>query len=207
MFADSHLDPSPRESRVERRRRETRDRIYRAALDLFVRQGLDDTTVAEIAEAADIGKGTFFTYFPTKESVFAEVSARLVDSMDAALDRAHARSGLNSRVQAFFEPAIAWHASNPVLSRFMLGALLRDAAFAAADRPAQHRRYDRLGQLLHEARAAGRIAVDVDLGAAVTAISGTYFGALGAWHGAGTATPLAHDFARSLAIVLRGLRR
>jgi AcrR family transcriptional regulator len=49
-----------RVNRRERRRIETRERIYRAALEIFARRGYLDTTVEDITEAADVGKGTFF---------------------------------------------------------------------------------------------------------------------------------------------------
>lgn len=39
------------------------------ALTLFLRQGFDETTVAQIAEAAGVSQMTFFRYFPTKEAV------------------------------------------------------------------------------------------------------------------------------------------
>jgi AcrR family transcriptional regulator len=55
--------------RRERKRSETRERIFRAALELFARRGFFETTVEEITEAADVGKGTFFNYFPSKEHV------------------------------------------------------------------------------------------------------------------------------------------
>src|SRR5690606_21898032 len=137
------------ESRVARRKRLTRERIFEAALDLFVRKGLDETTVAEIADSADIGKVTFFTYFPTKESIFAHVSTGLVARMGLALDAAAADGATSdARILAFFRPAIDWHAANPVLSRLMLGAILRDAAFAQADRPAQQALNARLADTL-----------------------------------------------------------
>jgi AcrR family transcriptional regulator len=60
-------------NRRERRRQETRDRILRAALDLFSERGVMATTVEDITNAADVGKGTFFNYFPTKEDILAHL--------------------------------------------------------------------------------------------------------------------------------------
>lgn len=50
----------------------TRARLQAAALDLFVRQGFDGTTVEQIAAAAGVSHMTFFRHFPTKESVVLE---------------------------------------------------------------------------------------------------------------------------------------
>jgi AcrR family transcriptional regulator len=52
----------------ERRRRQTEREIGDAALDLFERNGVDATTVDEIARVAGVSSRTFFRYFATKEA-------------------------------------------------------------------------------------------------------------------------------------------
>ena len=47
----------------------TRERLLRSALDLFTRNGYEQTTVAEIAAAAGVSQMTFFRYFPSKQAV------------------------------------------------------------------------------------------------------------------------------------------
>ncbi len=85
--------PRPRTGRRERHRTETRQRLYRAALDLFAERGFLRTTVEDITEAADVGKGTFFNYFPTKEHILAEFGGGYVAVMEQALHKARATSG------------------------------------------------------------------------------------------------------------------
>lgn len=77
-----------RPGRRERRRAETRERIFRAALQLFAQRGFLETTVEDITEAADVGKGTFFNYFPTKEHVLATFGSERLAALERALDRA-----------------------------------------------------------------------------------------------------------------------
>ncbi len=60
---------APRAGRRERRAAETRVKLFRCALALIAEHGLANVTVEDITEAADVGKGTFFNYFPTKEHV------------------------------------------------------------------------------------------------------------------------------------------
>lgn len=69
-----------------------RERLVRAAIDLFAEQGYDDTTVIQIAERAGLTKTTFFRHFPDKREVlFAgqETHSRLLaDGIAAAPDSA-----------------------------------------------------------------------------------------------------------------------
>ena len=74
--------------RRERRRTETRERIFRAALALFAERGFAAVTVKDITEAADVGKGTFFNYFPSKEHVFGafgDIQIGKIESVVAAV--------------------------------------------------------------------------------------------------------------------------
>ena len=55
--------------RRERHRSETRERLFRAALRLFAEKGFAETSVEDITNDADVGKGTFFNYFPSKDHI------------------------------------------------------------------------------------------------------------------------------------------
>lgn len=62
--------------RMERKKEETHNRIIDAALELFHQQGLDATTMEQIAEAADVAKGTLYNYFPAKEAIISAFMQR-----------------------------------------------------------------------------------------------------------------------------------
>jgi len=70
----------------ERKKRERRESIEAAALDLFEAEGFCKATVEDIAAAADIAPRTFFSYFPTKEDVvladYAGRLERITDELD-----------------------------------------------------------------------------------------------------------------------------
>jgi AcrR family transcriptional regulator len=89
------LNKIPRRAagRRERHRAETRDRLYRAALDLFAERGFLRTTVEDITEAADVGKGTFFNYFPTKEHILAEFGGAYLVAVQKGLEEARETEG------------------------------------------------------------------------------------------------------------------
>jgi AcrR family transcriptional regulator len=89
----AHRSPEPRTGRRERHRAETRERLFRAALKLFAERGYQETTVEAITEAADVGKGTFFNYFPTKEHVLATFGDERIAAIERAVEVAREQKG------------------------------------------------------------------------------------------------------------------
>jgi len=74
-----------------RKRDRTRARLEQAALDLFERQGFEQTTVAQIAAAAGVAQMTFFRHFTAKSRVLFDdpydpVIAAAVADQPSALD-------------------------------------------------------------------------------------------------------------------------
>jgi AcrR family transcriptional regulator len=59
-------------SRFERKKEETKNRIIRVAMALFKKQGVDETTMEQIAKEVDIAKGTLYSYFPVKEAIISD---------------------------------------------------------------------------------------------------------------------------------------
>src|SRR6188768_4112648 len=68
-----------RETKMER----TRRFIAESAFDLFVAQGYDDTTIEQIAAAAEVGTRTLYRYYSTKEAL---VVSFVENGLDAAMD-------------------------------------------------------------------------------------------------------------------------
>jgi TetR/AcrR family transcriptional regulator, regulator of mycofactocin system len=75
----------------EDKKRDTRARLERAALDLFARQGYDRTTVDDIASNAGVSARTAFRYFPAKADLVFSDSGQDLEALRghlAAQDRA-----------------------------------------------------------------------------------------------------------------------
>jgi AcrR family transcriptional regulator len=80
----------------ERKKQRTRERITSTALALFAERGYVHTTVADIAEAADVSERTVFTYFPAKEDILFSDQLALQRSLaDALAARARGVSALD----------------------------------------------------------------------------------------------------------------
>jgi AcrR family transcriptional regulator len=83
----SSLDtPAGRLGLRERKKQQTRETIARAALRLFAEQGYDETTLAEIAEAADVAPRTIFAYFDSKEDILLCEEGNFLSDLKRRLD-------------------------------------------------------------------------------------------------------------------------
>lgn len=82
------LPSSPTADRRSRRSAEIRERLFRAALDVFSKKGFAETTVEDITNAADVGKGTFFNYFPSKDHILLAFGEMQISRLREAVDEA-----------------------------------------------------------------------------------------------------------------------
>ncbi len=75
-------------SRQDRRRARTRAELLAAAKRLLASKGFHGTKIADIAAAADVGTGTFYLHFPTKDALFSdlvrETALRAREEIEAA---------------------------------------------------------------------------------------------------------------------------
>lgn len=69
----------------ERKKARTREQIIDAAMRLFAERGYHATTIADIAEAADVAPRTFFSYFPSKEAVVFHDAERYIETFAETL--------------------------------------------------------------------------------------------------------------------------
>jgi AcrR family transcriptional regulator len=125
-----------------------RERLVIAAVDLFVDQGYDDTTVTQISERAGVTKSTFFRYFPDKRELLvagqetlsallaegiasAPAGSSPLEAVAAGLERASSEMGprnrdLGPRIRA------AISASNELQERDALKSVGMAAAMTSA---------------------------------------------------------------------------
>jgi AcrR family transcriptional regulator len=72
--------------RHARRREATRVKLVDAAKSLFARQGVDNTRIQEITDEADVGFGTFYNHFQSKEALIEVVLAETIAGQGADID-------------------------------------------------------------------------------------------------------------------------
>lgn len=147
-------EPEQAVGRRERRKAETRMRLLVAARELFAERGVDATRINEITEAADVGFGSFYNHFASKDAIVDAVVEQ------AALEMAEAISGTTRALddpaevvaaahratiaQAVADPDLGWVLIRLELSHYLLTRTF--GPFAVRD--------------IEAGIAAGRFAVD-----------------------------------------------
>jgi AcrR family transcriptional regulator len=83
----SSLDTKPAKLGLrERKKQQTREKIARVALELFAERGFDATTLADIAEAAEVAPRTIFAYFESKDDILLCEEVSFMGELKRRLD-------------------------------------------------------------------------------------------------------------------------
>jgi AcrR family transcriptional regulator len=168
-----------------------RDQIIAAAAECFARAGYHVTTMADIAEAAGVSKGTPYLYFPGKEALFialyVEWDCGLAARVDAAIgELAEPARRSPATVLAAVASAIAAHVTgNPQTCRVLMEATTLAAyepAIAAKVQAANTASLDQLTGLFQAGAAAGQWPADTDPALRARLFMAGVYGLMSQWH-------------------------
>ncbi len=172
----------PGPGRRERHRTATRERLFRSALTLFAEHGFTATTVEDITEAADLGKGTFFNYFPSKEHVLEALGALQLSKMQAALDSArHSTEPMHHVLHRLIHALAEEPGRSPALVRSLLLANLSSEAVRLGMQQKLQRGREILSELLALGQKRGEVRRDLPALTLAFVFQQTFFGALMMW--------------------------
>jgi AcrR family transcriptional regulator len=161
------MTPAPTQpsNRLDRRKARTRAALIRAAQTLIA-EGRTSVPILEITQAADVGMGSFYNHFETKEQLFEAAVEAVMDGYGQLLD--DLTEGIEDPVEVFacsFRLTGRLQRREPELSRVFLTNVLR--LLGAANGLAPRARRD-----IKAAMDAGRFSIE-DLDVAVTLAAGT----------------------------------
>jgi len=188
-------------SRRERKKRETRRRLLEAALRLFRERGYNVTTVEDIAEMADVAKGTFFNYFETKESILPALAERRLRQLEETLlpERGAPASPV-ARIKLALRLVAEDPLSDPALTHRLFAAGMRHRDINPVTALT-----NLLAEQVRQAQAAGEIRAGLDplhLGGVIRAM---FFQQIMTWHCGYRPTPLPELLDGTVDLLLDGV--
>ena len=151
------------EGRMERKKKESRQKIIKVAMELFERQGFDNTTMEQISEGADIARKTLYNYFPVKEAIADEyvrgISRELAqETFESLQDLPDTRA----RLLAALNNAYAWVEMNSEITRTVM--LYRfEHNYQAGEKPEKTGTQAVMAEIIRQGQQAGEIKRDISV--------------------------------------------
>jgi AcrR family transcriptional regulator len=174
--------PPTTPDRRQRRSAELRERLFRAALTLFAKKGFSETTVEDITNAADVGKGTFFNYFPSKDHILIAFSDMQIAKLQNAV---HSVRDSGEPMTVFFKGLSVRLSAEPGRSPDVVRALLQANLASDSIRGAMRKNYLRghalLTELMQVAQERGEFRTDIPATELAHVFRQTVLGTLLVW--------------------------
>ena len=168
---------APPAGRRERKRQQVRDRLYAAALHLFVAQGYEATTMDQIAETADVARATVFNHFSQKVGFLEEWGARRRAGVNEILGSQHAEDlSVGDRLRRYLKEMAVLNAASRAETTVLMdasaryGRLLQDPSLEIE-----------LARIVEQGQQRGEIRADVDCDQAGQLLAACYFTAILRW--------------------------
>ena len=187
------------EGRRERRWREVHDRVYSAALELFLAQGFVATSYDEIAERADVARKTAFNHFPRKIDFIGEWGHRRRSQVESELRPDLAEDpDISVSLRHYFEQLTKINLAERPLTRRMFGAWRESGGPFDADIGDLA---EVITRMIAQGQRLGQIRRDVEPRRAAVLLYSGYFGTLFDWV-AGTDTESPFDLQDAMTFLL-----
>ena len=144
--------------RRQRRAALTRVRLFRSALRLFAKHGFQNVTVEDITEAADVGKGTFFNYFESKDHVLGVMAEiQLGKVREAAARAALSKQSIYAVLRRLAQRLAEEPGRSPGLARALISSFLTSPSVREILKRNMQEGRKAIGRLVAEGQKRGEI--------------------------------------------------
>ncbi|OEH94540.1 TetR/AcrR family transcriptional regulator [Bacillus solimangrovi] len=163
----------------EQRKRDLKEKIFIESIRLFSEKGFAHVSVSEITKACGIAKGTFYNYYPTKESVLLylgqsqmELIANIPNDKEMTLKK---------KIMEMFVRLTSRYEEYPTLFKTAIAEMMRTTVVMDDEVNTIQRFNDLLASILKEEIECGRVEVLGQQDDVVCILVGTYFSSLMFW--------------------------
>lgn len=168
--------------RRERRRRELRERVVEATLELVADQGFEATTVEQIAGAADIAPATFFNHFQSKSGLLAEITRDVAEALEGLIGE-HLRTDrtVHEQLGGLARHAAAMISEHQKVAREVMLEMLRAGTRPEDASPYLVSLHRPLETMLSHGQSRGEVRADQDAEFLAEMVLGAFHATLSQW--------------------------
>jgi AcrR family transcriptional regulator len=169
-------------SRRERKKQETRNKIFTSAMKLFQEGGYDATTIDMIAEHADVARGTVFLHFPSKEAILAHWGQdRLEEIIERRAEWDLPELTCEEKVMRLFKIALAANQEHFDLVKIWVKSTLATPTALIHERQNPVSLKNLMADILEAAQEEGALKQDIDPIIAGNMLENIYLHAMQDW--------------------------
>lgn len=158
-----------------------RSQIFQAAMRLFERKGVFDTTVEEITESADVAKGTFFNYFPSKEAILTKLADRQIGVIKQAAEASRTAPSVRQILINMAHDLASGPGRSPMMLRSLLSVFLGNKLLSETFQKALQMGRENVAILMERGQKLGEIRTDLSATDLARIFQHAMFGSMFIW--------------------------
>jgi len=194
----------------EKKKIETKNKIFEVAGRLFKEKGFESTSIDEITEEAGIGKGTFFNYFPTKEALLLYFGEQRDELIYSLVENELATScSTRDKIKNLLAFLAENHEKDKELTKLLVFEYIKHIKFPGLKSDEDKTRRDRLikilSDLLEEGVREGDVRSTIDVKKAIEILIAIYLFSLMAWLKPESDYSFSRDISEKIDIVFEGI--
>lgn len=187
------------------RRNATRQKILNAAADLFLTNGFEKTTIAQVVAHADIVKGTFYQHFQTKMDLLVELGRQEgAERVHELIERVKQGSSALDALQNYYLVMAQWFEKHPNIAEDIMISAIR-LHEPNSDQP-EYIAHDFTRLMLKIAQQRCDVRADIDINSMSVALGGAITFAVIDWCRNPDIEPLSVRCKTCFQIFLQGVR-
>lgn len=192
-------------TRRERKKRETRQRIFNAAIKLFQKYGFDNTTIDMISEEADVARGTIFLHFTSKEAIVASWYYERIQEVEERREEWDYGDSCKQRVLRIYKIMNEVNIKNYDLIKVLMESSRKHHQVLESEKTANFQLRELFADLIEDAQEKGRLKAKFNPLVAANMLENIYYNALYDWVRSDGGWPLEEIMEEKVSIVFEGL--
>jgi AcrR family transcriptional regulator len=150
--------------------RARRAQLIAVTIEVVARHGYAGTSLARIAERAEISKATVLYHFPSKDAVVRAAYATVIEALTGHVGAAVAPLSGAAAVETYIHSLVGYMRDHPDHARTIIAAMTEQVG--VADRPETPSRWQAVAAFIEAAKAAGDYRSDIDSRAVAITVNG-----------------------------------
>lgn len=193
------------QTRWDRKKEQARTKIIDIAIDLFEKQGFDGTTMEQIAEEADVAKGTLYNYFSSKGAIIVAYVQRINRNYEPLWQKViDENPNTRARLLAMLEIGLGWAGQNKDIYMMYTSSRLRDLSNKQMEPDKRSGLQGIFERIIRRGQAEGELRSDIPAEAMAALFYTNVFMVLTVWMAYGDDFPVHETVRNTIDLFLNG---